>query len=83
MFKLIVAPQAKKEISKLKVKYRRWIITAIRELREDPYLGKALTREYTGRLSLKVGVYRVIYKVEKKEKCVLIIAVGHRSTIYN
>jgi len=56
---------------------------ALKEIKENPFIGKPLTRELTGRFSYKLGVFRVIYKVNKKDKLVEIIAVGHRATVYN
>jgi len=53
------------------------------ELKEDATIGKPLTRELTGRFSLRVGVYRIIYTVNKTDEIVHVITAGHRSVVYN
>lgn len=82
MYRIIVAPEAKKGLKTIAKIYRKGITEAIEALKDDPRLGKPLTRELTGRYSYKVGVYRVIYKINDKDKVVYIINAGHRATIY-
>lgn len=53
------------------------------ELKDDPLVGKPLTRELTGKFSLRVGTYRVIYKINRQDKIIYILTAGHRSTVYN
>lgn len=49
----------------------------------DPVnLGKALRGRLVGSRRLRVGDYRIIYRVDKLEHTVTITKVGHRSTIY-
>ncbi|APR98997.1 type II toxin-antitoxin system RelE family toxin [Wolbachia endosymbiont of Folsomia candida] len=45
-------------------------------------LGKQLSHEFKGYFSLRVGDYRVIYRIEVLERKVLITAIGHRRDIY-
>lgn len=82
MYRIEISPKAKKELKKIKKLYKRAIARAIDELKEDPFVGKPLTRELTGKFSLKVGVSRIIYKVNNQDKTVQIIAAGHRGTVY-
>ena len=82
MYRIIVAPEAKKGLKTIAKIYRKGIVEAIEALKDDPLIGKPLTRELTGRYSYKVGVYRVIYKINEKDKVVYIINAGHRATIY-
>jgi len=56
---------------------------AIEEIKEDPFTGKPLLRELFGKYSLKVGPYRIIYIVDKKDKIVKILTAGHRSIVYS
>ena len=83
MFKIVVSPQAAKELKALKKLYQVSINNAFLEIKEDPHVGKALSREFTGKFSYKIGVYRIIYKINKKDKIVNVLSVGHRSNIYN
>ena len=82
MYRIEISPKAKKELKKIKKLYKRAIAQAIDELKEDPFVGKPLTRELTGKFSLKVGVSRIIYKVNNQDKTVQVIAAGHRGAVY-
>jgi len=83
MYKLLVSVKAKKEIKPLLKRYQFSIIEALEDIKENPLGGKALTRELMGRFSYRVGVYRIIYKVNQKDNIITIITAGHRSTIYD
>lgn len=82
MFKLVISPQAQKELKRISKEHQRAIRIALSDLKEDPFLGKSLTRELTGKFSYRVSVYRIIYKISKQDKVVSILTTGHRSTIY-
>ena len=82
MYRIIIAPSAKKGLKTIAKIYRKGIAEAIDSLSDDPYIGKPLTRELTGRYAYKVGVYRIIYKINEKDKTVYIFNAGHRATIY-
>lgn len=82
MYKLIISSQAGRELKKIKKFYREAIISALEEIKEDPLVGKPLTRELTGRFSYRIGLFRIVYKVDTRNRVVQIITAGHRSTIY-
>jgi len=82
MYRIIIAPSAKKGLKTIAKIYRKGIAEAIDSLSDDPYIGKPLTRELTGRYTYKVGIYRIIYKISEKDKTVYIFNAGHRTTIY-
>lgn len=82
-YKLFISTRARKELKKISKLHKEAIVNALKELEENPLIGKPLTRELTGRFSLRVGTYRVIYKVNKQDKTVYILTAGHRSTVYN
>lgn len=83
MYEVIIAPEALVGMKSLKKIFRRAIDEAIKDLKEDPFYGKPLTRELTRRYVYKVGAYRIIYKIDKPNKKVYIIKVGHRSVVYS
>lgn len=83
MYKLLVSSKAEREIKKVPKDYKAVIIEALIEIKENPFLGKPLTRNLTGRFSYRVGVYRIIYKVRIEDNVVKVLSAGHRSTVYN
>lgn len=83
MFELKISPKAKKQIKKLKREYQLEIIEALKEIKEDPLLGKPLTRELIRRFVYKFKAYRIIYVVNLKDNVVDILDADHRDRIYN
>lgn len=83
MYQVIISPKAGKQLKQLKQVYENAISLAIDELKDDPFVGKLLTLDLTGKFSYKVGNYRIIYKINQQNKLVRIISAGHRSIIYN
>lgn len=83
MFRIKLTARAKRELKYLSKRYGYSLAEIIEDLKENPFLGKPLVRELTGQYSYKVGIYRIIYKVNKKDKTILILTVGHRSKVYN
>ncbi len=57
------------------------IRTALERLQTDPHLGKRLVGPGK-RWSLRVGVYRILYRIERRELLIYVIDIGHRGTIY-
>ena len=82
MYKLRISSKAKNEIKKISYPHQKAIILVLAEIKEEPFLGKPLTRELTGKFSFRVGIYRIIYKVNKKDKAIDILTAGHRATVY-
>ncbi|OGY11509.1 MAG: hypothetical protein A3H88_01800 [Candidatus Blackburnbacteria bacterium RIFCSPLOWO2_02_FULL_44_9] len=83
MYKLLISPKFANSFEKLPPRIQDAVRRALQEIKEVPYQGKPLIRELTGRRSWRVGVYRIIYRIKKKDKVVLVIAIDHRSRIYN
>ena len=83
MYKLIISKTAKNQIKKLPDRYKKSTIEAMKDLKDNPLLGKALVRELKGRFSFQFGPYRIIYRINKKENRLEILAVRHRKYAYN
>ena len=60
----------------------RRVRAAIHAIAEDPSVGKPLKFELKGKWSYRVGMYRVIYSVERKVLTVYILDIGHRREVY-
>ena len=74
----------REDISKLSKAVRGWVKTAIeRKLTSHPVeLGKPLRYSLKGARRLRVGDWRVIYKIEPPD-VVLVVKIGHRRDIYD
>lgn len=82
MFELRIAISAQKQIKKLKRIYQSAIISALKEIKEDPALSKPLSRELTGRFTFHISTYRIVYKIKAKDKVINVLKVEHRSKVY-
>ena len=83
MYKLEITETAKIQLKRIKKTYEQNAINnAFSEIKEDPFIGKPLSRELTGKFSYRVGRYRIIYKINYKDMIVRILTAGHRSTVY-
>lgn len=83
MFKIKLTAQAKKELKKLSKSDKLKVGEIVEEFKENPLIGKSLSRELSGRFSYRLGVYRIIYKVNQEDQIVEILSAGHRATVYN
>ncbi len=82
MFKIRLTQKARKELQQISRAHQLAIGRILEDLQDNPHEGKALTRELTGRFSYRVGIYRIIYKVQEKDKIIYILTAGHRSRVY-
>lgn len=83
MFELRISKRVEKQIKILKKEYQVEIIDALTEIKEDPLLGKPLDRDLNGRFSYRFASYRIIYKIDQKDKVVEILWAEHRGRVYN
>ncbi len=83
MFEIRISSRAEKQIKRIKKIYQDAILSTLEEMRDDPFIGKPLSRDLMERFSYRIGVYRIIYKINKKDKIVMVISAGHRATVYN
>jgi len=77
-----VSRAAEKQLKKIPPKDQEKIVKSIINLGDFPYphgYKKLLKREG---FRIRVGNYRIIYEIKKKEVVITIIAVGHRKEIY-
>jgi Cytotoxic translational repressor of toxin-antitoxin stability system len=83
MFELRIANKARKEIKNLQQKHQIIILEALQDIAADPYLGKPLTRELSSKFSYRIGIFRIIYKINQRDNIVVILSAGHRANVYN
>lgn len=83
MYKLVLTARAKKQLKSFKKSHQLTIALVVEDLKENPYLGKALSRELRGSFTFRVGAYRLIYKVDYQDRIVTILNFDHRGRVYN
>lgn len=83
MYKIRLSSEAKGQFKELKIRHKDALSFVIEDLRENPYIGKILGRNLSGRYSYRIGIYRIIYKIRGKDGVVEVLTIGHRSIIYN
>ncbi len=82
LFTLLIKRVAEKQLVRLPRKDQSRIWQAIKCLQNDPFVGKKLDGEMEGIFSLRVGTYRVLYEIHRKQILVVVLTVGHRQGIY-
>lgn len=78
-------PQAERELRKLDKPVRKRITGFLKEVSTlgDPRLrGKALTGNWAGFWRWRVGDYRVVATLENNDLIILVVSIGHRSSVY-
>lgn len=79
-YKAVYTNQARKGIRRASDEMRKRLKRRMDELCEDPYLGVRLTN--SGDYRDKVGVYRIIYNINKNEHHITIQQVEPRDKVY-
>lgn len=82
---IFVGKVIRKDLPNLPKTIRLRIVKAINErLIVDPInLGEPLYYSLKGRRRLRVGNYRVVYRVNQSERTVIVTEIEHRDTIYD
>jgi len=81
-YQIVLPRRIKKKLDKIETKHYEKILSALKVLSNDPYLGKRLKGELKSYYSYRVWSYRIIYEIKKKELVILIIRIGYRSEVY-
>ena len=84
-YRVRMRPQAEKELLALPAGVRRRLLAWIQALAADPrphesWLLKGRLHAYR---RMRVGDYRVCYKVDDDSRLVTVVEVGHRSRVYD
>jgi mRNA interferase RelE/StbE len=82
-WRLIVTPQAERDLSRLPERAAAAVLEALVAIEDEPErLGKPLTRELAGVFSASRGPYRVLYTLDRRQRRVYVVAIGHRADVY-
>ena len=82
MWTVKLSRQAIAFLGDLGAKHRMQLENGLDELSRDPHTGKALKGELKGYWSFRVGVYRIIYSIRKREVVVEVLRIHHRREAY-
>ncbi|MEA3475607.1 MAG: type II toxin-antitoxin system RelE/ParE family toxin [Candidatus Cloacimonadota bacterium] len=86
MLKIEYLPDAKKDLEKIDKLWQRKIKNSLQILTENPALLKNKIKKLKGKYKdyfrLRVGNYRVIFRIEKRKLVILVVRIAHRKEIY-
>lgn len=81
-YKIRVKQSAEKELRKLSKKELIKILDKIEDLSDNPHPVGSIKLTNEEKYRIRVGNYRVLYKVEDDILTVFVVKVGHRKQIY-
>jgi mRNA interferase RelE/StbE len=70
------------EFEKIPKNYQKNINKKIARLENNPNIGKMLTGSLSGIRRIRIGDYRVAYKIYENRLVVLLLKAGHRKDFY-
>ncbi len=84
LYKIRFASRAKRELAKAPTGIKERISKRIDGLAEEPRPSdvKALKGKSRGQMRIRVGNYRIIYKIDEAIITVMVIRIAHRHEIY-
>jgi mRNA interferase RelE/StbE len=83
MYNIIFEKKALDFFTKLDKTNQERIGRKIELLKNNPQLGYPLIGNLSGLWKLRIGDYRVLYKIKNEQLIVLVIKIGHRKNIYD
>jgi len=82
VYKLLLLPQAQKDLDTFPQKIFKQIASKIALLSQDPRPVGCLKLTAENGYRIRSWNYRIIYRIDDSEKCVLIYRVKHRKDAY-
>ena len=85
MYKILLHKKAAKIYERLDEKSAAILNEGIESLKNNPFYGRNIKRlkgDLEGKFRLRIGKYRVVYRVEKAEKIIIIEDIGRRGKVY-
>ena len=81
-WRIVFARTAERELARLSSDAQLRVARAIRSLEDPPISGS--TKRLKGRreFRVRVGDYRVLYRLEYQNRVLTIVAIGHRRDVY-
>lgn len=82
MYKIYLLPQAKKDLDAFKGKIFEQLDNKISSLSKDPRPPGSIKLTAEEGYRIRSGDYRIVYRIEDKEKRVFIYRIKHRKEVY-
>ena len=82
-FKIILSNKFDKTFSQLDRVSQKRIVERLKDLSKNPKSGKPLKGRFKGIRSLRVGEYRILYDIQESHLIIVVIAMGHRKSVYD
>jgi addiction module RelE/StbE family toxin len=81
-FELIVPKSVGKSLVAIPLPWRERMMKAIDLLPQSPFIGEKLRGKLEGKRKIRVYPYRAIYRIDEKNKQIIVVEAGHRQGIY-
>nr|BAJ48236.1 plasmid stabilization system protein [Candidatus Caldarchaeum subterraneum] len=82
-YRVVLSRRAYRTLGTLDKTVRKRIVEKLDELGDNPYpRGCIKIHEKNDIYRIRVGDYRVLYKIDNKQTTILIIKIDHRETVY-
>jgi mRNA interferase RelE/StbE len=83
-YRIEFTPSAAKDYRSVKpTSLKSKIANALEEIATNPHqVGKVLKASLTGYYSYRIGKYRILYEILKKERVVVLLRIRHRRDVY-
>ena len=85
IYKIALTPSAEKQFNKIKstnLALTNKINNAFNIISKNPFAGKFLVGELKGYHSYRIGDYRLVYEIIRKQIIVLILKIEKRGSVY-
>ena len=77
-----IPPEVAEVIRHLPPQVKRAVRAAIQALTDDPDAGEPLHGELQGWFKYRVRRFRIVYGIDRPQRTVRILSVGHRRSVY-
>jgi mRNA interferase RelE/StbE len=82
VYRIIIVRSAQKELADLPEAVYDRVVAAIRNLATTPRPSGCVKLQRSDDWRIRIGQYRVIYRINDDEVVVSVVKVGHRSNVY-
>lgn len=81
-YSVLIKPSARKELESLPDAFLRRVDHAIAALAEEPRPRGCVKLRGMSLYRIRVGTYRVLYRIDDQSRLVEVTAIGHRRDVY-